>query len=236
MEYINSSLGIPVKGHFHDQYSSRFANATGKEARQQRRQERRENRNTQKVTEGDRREAEEWVMNGFGKALLDAKSIDDIDYWLGVIADQKVDLEMMLGKRKSGVGSVISFGRQYKSRGKNVGLCTSDQCIRTSKARLDALNQFEAKHRTVIATLRKNLEASVATTSPSPTSAPPPSGGSPVGVGDSAGIGTGVSDVADKLKNVASADVNVGGKKFPVKTVAAVAVGAGLVYYFFFRK
>ena len=241
MEYINSTLGIPVKGHFHDHISSRFANASGKERRQERRQERRENRNTQRVTEGDRRDAEQWVMNSFGNSLLQATSVDAMDYWVGVMSDQKVDLEMMLGKRKSGVGSVISFGRQYKSRGKNAGLCTSDQCIRTSRARLDALNQFEARHKTAINTLRKKLEAATLTPTPSPTTPPPSNQPPPLGaalppMGESVGIGTGISEAAEKLKNVASAEVNVAGKKFPIKTIAMVAVGAGLVYYFFIRK
>jgi len=169
---INNQLGIPVMSHEYDNFvhiDEEHANAGGrqrrqarraerKEKRQERRQERREDRNTQRVTEGDRRAAEEWVTNSFGRQLLEAKTLEQIDYWTGVIADQKVDMEAMLGKRKSGVGNVLSFGRQYKRRGKNAGLCTDDKCIRTSQARLDALNQFEVKHNTAISTLRKKLE------------------------------------------------------------------------------
>jgi hypothetical protein len=180
---INNQLGIPTMLHEYDNFThidQEHANAGGrqrrqerraerkenrqerraerKENRQERRQERREGRNTQRVTDGDRRAAEDWVMNSFGKQLLEAKDIETIDYWAGVMADQKVDMEMMLGKRKSGVGNVVSFGRQYKRRGKNAGLCTSDGCIRQSQARLDALNQFEVKHNTAINTLRKKYE------------------------------------------------------------------------------
>jgi hypothetical protein len=75
------------------------------------------------------------------------------------MSDQKANSEEMLGKRKSGVGRVLSFGRQYKRRGKNAGLCTSDQCIRENQARLDALNNFETKYRTAVDSLRKKLEA-----------------------------------------------------------------------------
>jgi hypothetical protein len=186
---VNNQLGIPVLLHEYDNFThidSDYADASGrrqrrqerraerKERRQERRQERRENRNTQRVTEGDRRAAEQWVMNSFGNQLLEAKTLEQIDYWTGVIADQKVDMEMMLGKRKSGVGKVISFGRQYKRRGKNAGLCTSDGCIRQSQARLDALNQFEVKHNTAITTLRKKLEKQM-------EEKPPVSGGTTTG-------------------------------------------------------
>ena len=186
---VNYQLGIPVIKHEYDVFThidNDYADASGRrqrrqerraerrERRQERRQERRENRNTQRVTEGDRRAAEQWVMNSFGNQLLEAKTLEQVDYWTGVMADQKVDMEMMLGKRKSGVGNVLSFGRQYKRRGKNAGLCTSDGCIRQSQARLDALNQFEVKHNTAITTLRKKLESQT-------EEKPPVSGGTTTG-------------------------------------------------------
>jgi hypothetical protein len=178
MENINNELGIPVQPLFEDLVSlSGYDNASGRQRRQERRterrerrqerredrrerrQERREGRNTQRVTTGDRTAAEQWVMTSFGNSLLSAKSVADLDYWIGVMSDQKANSEEMLGKRKSGVGRVLSFGRQYKRRGKNAGLCTSDQCIRENQARLDALNNFETKHRTAVDALRKKLEA-----------------------------------------------------------------------------
>lgn len=184
MAHINDELGIPVLNTFEDLVSiGSYENASGrkaarqqkraerkkerverrvdrKEARQERRQMRREARDTQRVTTGDRNAAEQWVITSFKTNLLEAKDFDTLEYWIGVMADQKANLEEMLGKRKSGVGRVLSFGRQYKRRGKNAGLCTSDECIRTSQARLDALNQFEMQHKTAIDALRKKFEKS----------------------------------------------------------------------------
>ena len=172
---INNQLGIPTMLHEYDNFThidQEHANAGGRGKAKAKKLLNKafsltpvgivtksiKNADTQRVTSADRDAAESWVMNSFGNQLLEAKNLETIDYWAGVMADQKVDMEMMLGKRKSGVGNVVSFGRQYKRRGKNAGLFTSDGCIRQSQARLDALNQFEVRHNTAINTLRKKYE------------------------------------------------------------------------------
>jgi len=200
MAHINDELGIPVQ-YSYDNMAG-YENASGrrakrqqkraerkearqerradrKEARQERRQSRREGRNTQRVTTGDRAAAEQWVMTSFGNSLLGAKNIEELDYWIGVMSDQKANSEEMLGKRKSGVGRVLSFGRQYKRRGKNAGLCTSDQCIRENQARLDALNNFETKYRTAVESLRKKFEKTQTQLLP-PTAEKTETGGEPL--------------------------------------------------------
>jgi hypothetical protein len=187
---VNNQLGIPVMSHEYDNYThiDNYANAGGRGKAKVKNFFNKafsltpvgmvakgiKNADTQRVTSADRDAAEQWVMNSFGNQLLEAKTLDQIDYWAGVMADQKVDMEMMLGKRKSGVGNVLSFGRQYKRRGKNAGLCTNDGCIRQSQARLDALNQFEVRHNTAITTLRKKLEKQM-------EEKPPVSGGTTTG-------------------------------------------------------
>lgn len=188
---VNNQLGIPVMLHEYDNFThidNEHANAGGRGKRKVKNFFNKafsvtpvgmvvkgvKNADTQRVKTADRNAAESWVMNSFGNQLLEAKTLDQIDYWAGVMADQKVDMEMMLGKRKSGVGNVLSFGRQYKRRGKNAGLCTSDSCIRQSQARLDALNQFEVRHNTAISALRKKLEKQT-------EEKPPVSGGTTTG-------------------------------------------------------
>lgn len=194
---VNNQLGIPVMLHEYDNFThidNEHANAGGRGKRKVKNFFNKafsvtpvgmvvkgiKNADTQRVTTADRNAAESWVMNSFGNQLLEAKTLDQIDYWAGVMADQKVDMEMMLGKRKSGVGNVLSFGRQYKRRGKNAGLCTSDSCIRQSQARLDALNQFEVRHNTAISALRKKLEKQT-------EEKPPVSGGTTTGGSGEAG-------------------------------------------------
>jgi len=194
---INNQLGIPTMLHEYDNFThidNEHANAGGRGRRKVKNFFNKafsvtpvglvakgiKNADTQRVKAADRDAAEQWVMNSFGKQLLEAKDLETIDYWAGVMADQKVDMEMMLGKRKSGVGNVLSFGRQYKRRGKNAGLCTSDGCIRQSQARLDALNQFEVRHNTAISALRKKLEKQT-------EEKPPVSGGTTTGGSGEAG-------------------------------------------------
>jgi hypothetical protein len=227
MEFINSSLGIPVKGNFNDTVP--YVNFLGA---------------NQKPTARDRREAEAWVMSNYGNDLLKATSLESIDLLIGNIADQKIGLEMALGKRKSGVGQIISFGRQYKKSGNKAGICSDDKCRRVSKARLDALNSFEAKNRTNIEARRKKLETQENTPPPVSSgsnqgSTPPPVGAqakatvqnSGLQEGVQSGVGEAVSKTVQAAENIGKKDVNVAGKKVPVKTIFMVVAGIGVVWY-----
>lgn len=110
---------------------------------------------TQRVTGEDRKNAENWVASTYGNKILASKSLAELDTNIGLMADAKEELFLKLGKEKSGVGKVLSFGRQYKRRGAKAGLCTTDSCIRESKARLDAIAAFETKNKSTIDALYK---------------------------------------------------------------------------------
>ena len=269
MAHINDELGIPVTNSYDNMVG--YENASGrrakrqqkraerkearqerradrKEARQERRQSRREGRNTQRVTTGDRNAAEEWLINSFGNNLMQSKTLEELEYLIGVMSDQKANAEEMLGKRKSGVGRVLSFGRQYKRRGKSAGMCTSDQCIRENQARLDALNNFETQYRTQVDTLRKKLEK---------LEKPPVTEGGSTGSGTGEGTSGGGS-LTGSTQNLGSA-IFTGGivgsgtaeeqgggdssllkdedkqKKLLLYGVGGLAI-LGIGYYFFVRK
>lgn len=248
MEYINSTLGIPVKGHFHDHTSSRFLNAGGRSS-----------------TSGlNKMSFAKLAPIGFAVSLVgDAKKRakevmgfpsnpvrEKMEHYKNDIVAPKYPFNSNMPSEKL-ASLVDSLSKDYDyensrlpalinivaNNNKSFSVSPNRETIATMqdvRGMMKVINEYRAD---VIKAYDKAFaREEKAAETPSPSSAPPPSGGSPVGVGDSAGIGTGVSDVAEKLKNVASADVNVGGKKFPIKTIAFVAVGAGLVYYFFLRK
>jgi hypothetical protein len=261
MNYINNELGLPIRGYYDDEISIRFLSASGKEKRQARRAERKEKREerkenrqqrredrvgTQTPTGADRAAAEAWVQSNFANAVANISSYEQLETFLAVVAQNKVDLEISLGKRKSGAGRILSFGKQYKTRGSKANLCGSNDCIRTTKARLDAINKFEQSYSKILDNIRKKYEPK------EQPPAPPPSGGdnppltpphaipnpSPIDTGSGVEGGGGSNDIstggmADKLKNVASEGVNIGGKKIPVWGIALGLIGVGAAVYFF---
>lgn len=255
---INNQLGIPTMLHEYDNFThiDNYANAGGRGKAKVKNFFNKafsvtpvgmvvkgiKNADTQRVTSADRDAAEQWVMNSFGNQLLEAKTLDQIDYWAGVMADQKVDMEMMLGKRKSGVGNVLSFGRQYKRRGKNAGLCTNDGCIRQSQARLDALNQFEVRHNTAITTLRKKLEKQIEEKPPVAgdttteknlkvgAATMPPIGSQPIATITPTETSTSLTDT-----NAAKGQVVIAGKTIKTSTLIFGAVGLGIAGILFFK-
>lgn len=256
MEYINNSLGIPVKGHFHDHISSRFTNFSGYQRKKA-------------VTIA----ALTYIFPPAGLAYAalapsEKKRYQEAmgyksnpptnlikQYYSAIKNEFPSSSDMTSEQLLSIVEKLTSrYGNWDKDRdkkastiaksGKRLDNKDNKQMIAelaAVRAWMQAINDYRAE---VVKSYEKAFarEEKVASTPP-PSNQPPPAGNAPVfgstdrlGTGESVGIGTGVSETAEKLKNVASAEVNVAGKKFPVKTIAMVAVGAGLVYYFFIRK
>jgi hypothetical protein len=265
MSHINNELGLPIRGYYDDEISIRFLSASGKEKRQarraerkekreERREERKENRQqrredrvgTQTPTGAERAAAEAWVQSNFANAVANISSLEQLETFLAVVSQNKVDLEISLGKRKSGAGRIITFGKQYKTRGSKANLCGSNECIRTTKARLDAINKFEQSYSKILDNIRKKYDPKeqspappIGGDNPPPL---PPSGNiatiSPIDTGSGVEGGGGSDDIstggmADKLKNVASEGVSIGGKKVPVWGIALGLIGVGAAVYFF---
>lgn len=249
MEYINSTLGIPVKGHFHDHISSRFTNFSGYQRKKA-------------VTIA----ALTYIFPPAGLAYAalapsEKKRYQEAmgyksnpptnlikQYYNATKAEFPSNSDMTSEQLLSIVEKLTSrYGNWDKDRdkkastiaksGKRLDNKDNKQMIAelaAVRAWMQAINDYRAE---VVKSYEKAFarEEKVASTPP-PSNQTPPVGAALPPMGESVGIGTGVSEAAEKLKNVASAEVNVAGKKFPVKTIAMVAVGAGLVYYFFIRK
>lgn len=195
MAYVNNELGINIRPIFDDLViNGDYENASGerqlkriarrkervekrvqrKEARQERRELRRDSRNTQKITAQDRVKANDWIELNFIQPMMNAKSLKELGYYIDTLSDTKATLLEMLGKRKSGVGNIVSFGRRYKRSGKGAGLCSSNECIRETRAKLDAIKLFEVEYRNKIELLAQRLPERVAKTpSPNQTSNKP---------------------------------------------------------------
>ena len=166
MEDINDELGIPVNHAFENLLSpENYLYAKGRGKAKVKKFLSRVTKSplkglfkkpeTQRVTGEDRKNAENWVANNYGNKILASKSLADLETNIGLMADAKEELYLKLGQEKSRVGKILSFGRQYKRRGAKAGLCTTDSCIRESKARVDAIDAFEVKNKSTIDAMYK---------------------------------------------------------------------------------
>lgn len=185
MAYVNNELGINIRPIFDDLViNGGYENASGerqlkrlarkkervekrvqrKEARQERRELRRDSRNTQKISAQDRVRANDWIQFNYIQPMMNATSLKELGYYIDSLSDTKASLLEMLGKRKSGVGTIVSFGRKYKRSGKGAGMCTTNECIRETKARLDAIKLFETEYKNKIEILAQRLPERVGVT------------------------------------------------------------------------
>jgi len=253
MEYINSTLGIPVKGHFHDHTSSRFANASGRSS-----------------TSGlNKMNFVKLSPLGFALSLIgDAKKRanevmgypsnpvrDKMEHYKKDIVFPKYPFNSNMPSEKL-AGIIDSLTKDYEyensrlpalvslvaNNNKSFSVSPNREAIATIqdvRGMMQVINEYRADvikaYDKAFAREEKAAETPAPTT-PTPSNQPPPVGAALPPTGTSVGLGTGISDTAEKLKNVASEGVNVGGKKIPLMTIALVAAGAGAVYYFFIRK
>jgi hypothetical protein len=185
MAHVNNELGINIRPIFDDLViNGGYENTSGerqlkrlarkkervekrverKEARQERRELRRDARNTQKITAQDRVRANDWIQFNYIQPMMNAKSLQELGYYIDTLSDTKATLLEMIGKRKSGVGTIVSFGRKYKRSGKGAGMCSSNECIRESRARLDAIKLFETEYKNKIEILAQRLPERVGVT------------------------------------------------------------------------
>lgn len=255
MEYINSSLGIPVKGHFHDHISSRFLNLSG--------YQRKKGVTIAALTylfppAGLAYAALAPSQKSRYKEAMGYKSSPPSDlikqYYNSTKSEFPYNTNMSSEQLLNIVDQLTSrYGKWDSERdkkastvarsGKRIDNKDNKQTIAelaAVRAWMQAINDYRAE--VVKAYDKAVTREEKAAETPRPSNQPPPSNENPpVGAalpptGTSVGLGTGISETAEKLKNVASEGVNVGGKKIPLTTIALVAAGAGAIYYFFLRK
>ena len=249
MEFINSSLGIPVKGYFHDHFSGRFANASGS------------------ITSGRNRNISTWAklnpvsyavgmigdkkkraIEVMGSASNPEKSkmehyLKDIigpkypyskdmpsDTLEGIISALSKEYEYMNSRLPELVQKVANNSKKFSVEPNRSTIYQ----IQEVRAMMSVINDYRAD--VIKAYDRAFDRESKQANEPKPSSGPMPMSSSPQGAPNTGtgvdGVGAGVSDVAEKAMDVVKKEVSVAGKKLPLGLIFGGIAGVAVVWYF----
>lgn len=249
MEYINSTLGIPVKGLFHDHVSGRFANASGSITSR-----RNKNKSTwaklglvtyaagligdkkKRAVEvmGSASNPERAKMEHYLKDIIGPKypySKDMPSQTLeGIVNALNKEYDYMNSRLPELVHIVANNSKKFSVEPNRSTIYQ----IQDVRAMMTVINDYRAD---VIKAYDRAFEReSKEANEPKPTSGPSPMGSSSQGTPNSGtvvdGVGAGVSEMADKAKDVAKKEVSVAGKKIPVGLILGGIAGVAIVWYF----
>lgn len=248
MEYINSSLGIPVKGKFHDLVSRGFSNASGGSITSGRGKKSftklvpavaiaqyiGDAKKRAKEAMGSASNPEKAKMEHYLKDIVAPKypfskemSSEQLE---SIVSALTKDYNYENSRLPELVNRVASNNKKFSAEPNR----STIQTIQDVRAMMQVLNDYRAD---VIRAYEKAYEREIkqqentapASAGPAPITNPPAKGG----VEEK--VGTGLSEAVDKTMNIGKQEVSVAGKKVSVKTLALAAAGVGIAF-FIYRK